>query len=166
MDEHMLKHQPEPFSVIPFALAGTHERPYCSQGFDLPVGSFMRTPYQAHIQYHTLLDNKCIMDFAALERTVALYLKVVKGWERNAYYVNTVQFCEPSLRKRGLYNTLGRLKNRALELTLTLHLLTNADGHHDLLDMAKRFGCNFREFEDNLNLYRRWAFGRAQEIMR
>jgi aminopeptidase-like protein len=152
MDEHMLKHQPEPFSAIPFALTRTDERPYCSPGFDVPVGNLMRTPYQTHMPYNTLLDNKSLMDFSALERTVALYLKVFKGWERNAYCVKNVQFCEPHLRKRGLYNTLGGLKNRAPELSSRLHLLTYADGHHDLLEIAKRFRCNLREFEDNLKL--------------
>ena len=92
------------------------------------------------------------MDFSALERTVALYLKVVKGWERNAYCVNKEQFCEPHLSKHRLYNTLGGPKDRALVLSSRLHLFANANGHHDLHDKAESFGCNLLEFEDNLNL--------------
>lgn len=152
MAEHMLSHQPEPFSVIPFSIGGSDERQYCSPGFDLPVGSLMRTPYQTYPEYHTSLDNKNLMDFAAVERTIQLYLNIVKGLERNAYYFNTVQFCEPHLDKRGLYNAVGGTKDRARELSLRLHLLNLADGHHDLLDIADRYGCNLLEFEENLTL--------------
>ena len=43
--EHVLKSKGAPFTVRDFSPYGYDERQYCSPGFNLPVGSFRRTPH-------------------------------------------------------------------------------------------------------------------------
>jgi len=63
--EHVLKYDNHSgFSIEPFSVGGSDERQYCSPGFNLPVASLMRTPYQRFSEYHTSLDNKDFISFS------------------------------------------------------------------------------------------------------
>src|SRR5439155_13572292 len=42
---HILKHSGQEHEVFDFSSYGYDERQFCSPGFDLPVGCFMRTPH-------------------------------------------------------------------------------------------------------------------------
>lgn len=124
---------------------GSDERQYCSQGFDLPVGSLMRSMYGTYPEYHTSADNKEFISFAAMEASVNKYLEVIEIMERNDFYVNTLPFCEPQLGKRGLYPTLGSQKTTANYVSTMMWLLNYCDGKHDLLDISERSGKTFAE---------------------
>ncbi len=87
--------------------AGSDERQYCSPGYDLPVGSLMRTPYGRYPEYHTSLDNKSFIDFSSLRASVEAYVAIVKKIESTALLKNTVMRGEPQLGRRGLYPSLG-----------------------------------------------------------
>jgi aminopeptidase-like protein len=140
--EHVLKHQREDYSVVNFAVGGSDERQYCSPGFNLPVGSLMRTSYQAYPEYHTSLDNKDFIDFNALERTVARYTDIARLLELNEKYENAVQFCEPQLGKRGLYPDSVNPDDARDELHKLLHFLSYADGKTDLIEIADERGIS------------------------
>lgn len=148
--EHVLEHSGKKYSVIDFAIGGSDERQYCSPGFNFPVGSLMRTMYQRYKEYHTSLDNKSFISFAAMEETVNMYFDIVKLHELNQNYLNAVQYCEPQLGKRGLYPELGGQKERAEKLSMRLHLLSWADGKTDLLTIANRFGKPALDFEETI----------------
>ena len=98
----------------------------------------MRTPYQKFKEYHTSLDNKSFISFAALEESVMAYKQIVTAFELNKKYLNKIQDCEPQLGKRGLYpSSVDPLFNRQ-ELHRMLHFLSYADGQTDLLTIAEK----------------------------
>src|SRR5207249_10013234 len=49
---HVLKHSGQRYNIEDFSPYGYDERQYCSPGFNLPVGCFMRTPHGKFPQYH------------------------------------------------------------------------------------------------------------------
>jgi len=147
---HVLKYQATPFEVIPFSVGGSDERQYCSPGFNLPVGSLTRSMYQRYKEYHTSLDNKSFISFAAMDRTCDVYFKIVEALEINDTYVSTVPFCEPQLGKRNLYpSSATPLQNREV-IHNRMHLLSYADGEHDLLDIANLRGRSIQNFSKDV----------------
>lgn len=135
--EHVLRHSQKKHSVIEFAVGGSDERQYCSPGFNMPVGSLMRTMYQRYQEYHTSLDNKDFISFAALEETVMMYFNMVRVFEMNDQYVNVISHGEPQLGKRGLYpSSINPVFNRE-ETHRLLHFLSFADGEKDLVEIAE-----------------------------
>ena len=135
--EHVLTYQHKQHSVIEFAVGGSDERQYCSPGFNLPVGSLMRTPYQRYPQYHTSLDDKNFISFQALAETVETYFDICRVLESNETFINQIAHCEPQLGKRGLYpSSVDPLFNRE-ETHRLLHFLSFADGEKDLIEIAE-----------------------------
>ena len=135
--EHVLKYHYPQHTVLEFAVGGSDERQYCSPGFNLPVGSLMRTPYQRYREYHTSLDNKSFISFQALAETIEAYQRICHVLERNKKYINQVPHCEPQLGRRGLYpSSVDPLFNRE-ETHRLLHFLSFADGKMDLMDIAE-----------------------------
>lgn len=139
--EHVLKHQPTSYKVIDFSPLGSDERQYCSPGFNLPVGSLMRSMYGTFAEYHTSLDNREFISFAAMAESVDTYYAIMTALDNNVRYKNNFPYGEPQLGKRGLYDTLGR--NTIPELSSAVFWLLNyADGEHDLLSIAEKSGLN------------------------
>ncbi|MBU3676551.1 MAG: DUF4910 domain-containing protein, partial [Chitinophagaceae bacterium] len=56
ISKHILNQLPLEWTDLEFSVGGSDERQFCSPGYNLPLGSFMRTPYQRYPQYHTSLD--------------------------------------------------------------------------------------------------------------
>ncbi len=134
--EHILQYSQKPHTIIDFSVGGSDERQYCSAGFNMPVGSLMRTPYQQFKEYHTSLDNEEFISFDALTETVDTYFQITQLIELNDCYRNKIEYCEPQLGKRGLYpNSVDPLFNRT-ELHRLLHFLSFADGNMDLMHIA------------------------------
>jgi len=130
-----------PHSVIPFDPGnGSDERHYCSPGFNLPVGSLMRTMYSRYPQYHTSDDNKDFISFAAMMDSVEAAFKIVTCIEENHVWKNTEPFGEPQLGPRGLYPTITSEKELDATVQAMMWLLNYADGEHDLLDIAEISG--------------------------
>lgn len=130
-----------PHKVIDFDPAdGSDERQYCSPGFNLPLGSLMRTVYAQYPEYHTSLDNKSFIRFDKLLETVEVYFEIAKLLERNPIYVNLNSHGEPQLGKRGLYPNLGGQKEIENEVRAIMWTLSFCDGHHGLLQIADRAG--------------------------
>lgn len=128
----------KPLRVRPFAPIGSDERQYCSPGFDLPVGSLMRTPYYEFEEYHTSADDLRFVTSAALDESLEMYLAVVEVLEMNSVrYVRSNPFCEPHLGKRGLYRREGGARVRRMEEAF-LWVLNYSDGNNSLLDISSR----------------------------
>jgi aminopeptidase-like protein len=137
--EHSLKHAGKPYKTLDFSPLGSDERQYCSPGFNLPVGSLMRSMYGTYPEYHTSLDNKSFISFEAMVESVGMYLRIMKTLESNRLYKNLFPHGEPQLGKRGLYETIGR--NTIPELSSAVFWLLNyADGENDLLWIADKSG--------------------------
>jgi aminopeptidase-like protein len=136
ISEHVLHHLAPNALIRDFAPNGSDERQYCSPGFNLPVGSLMRTPYYQHPYYHTSLDNKEFISFKALAETVIMYAKLAEAIELNDYYVNTQPYGEPQLGKRNLYPETISAEFKRDYLDTLLYLINFSDGEHSLLDIA------------------------------
>ena len=147
--EHVLKHETKDSKVIDFFCRGSDERQYCSPGFNLPVGSLMRTMYMAYKKYHTSGDDKSSISFAAMEKSVDVYFMLVEALEMNECFINTNPQCEPYLNRHGLYPQPGAARKPLEEtITRTLHLLTYADGERDLVNIADLKGESIFKFRE------------------
>lgn len=146
--KHLLAQSGQAHHVIPFAVGGSDERQYCSPGFNLPVGSIIRSRYQTYPEYHTSLDNKAFISFPHLEETVLFMGDVCQALDLNQHYVNRIPHCEPQLGKRGLYPDAVNPDDNRTQLHRLLHLLTWADGEHDLLAIADKRGESLLDYRD------------------
>jgi aminopeptidase-like protein len=140
---HVLEHSGEPFELLDFSPDGYDERQYCSPGFDLPVGCFMRTPHGRFPEYHTSADNLDLVRPAALADSLRKVLAAVSVLEGNATYVNLNPHCEPHLGRRGLRDSIGGRIDTSLGDLALLWVLNLSDGSHSLLDVAERSGIEF-----------------------
>jgi aminopeptidase-like protein len=144
---HVLRHSGQTFTIIDFFPYGYDERQYCSPGFDLPVGCFMRTPHSEYPEYHSSADN---LDFVKVESLVQSYgrcLEVFEVLEGSRTYMNQNPNCEPQLGRRGLYRTVaGQQEKQWTELAL-FWVLNASDGHHTLLDIAERADLPFGKIQ-------------------
>ena len=131
-----------PFEILDFSPYGYDERQFCSPGFDLPVGCFMRTPHGRFPEYHTSADNLEFVRPDALAHSFMSCLAILSALEHNRTYVNLNPKCEPQLGRRGLYRTVGGTNAGVSELAL-LWVLNLSDGQYSLLDIAERSGCSF-----------------------
>lgn len=158
--EHVLRHAGVPYDVLDFIPYGYDERQYCSPGFDLPVGCFMRTPNGKYPEYHTSADNVDFVSPTHLADSFARLLDLIAILEHDGAYVNLNPKCEPQLGKRGLYRATGGTDVPGYEMAL-LWVLNQSDGSNTLLDIAERAGLPFaaisRACDDllNANLLRR-----------
>jgi aminopeptidase-like protein len=139
----ILNETEENFEIIDFAPRGSDERQYCSPGFNLPVGSLMRTMYGVYPEYHTSSDNKEFVSFEAMEKSVNKFMDIVDLMEMNHKYVNQFPNCEPQLGKRGLYPSLSE-KNKAIEIDAMMWVLNYTDGKHDLIDIIEKSKIDYR----------------------
>ncbi|MBI4088149.1 DUF4910 domain-containing protein [Candidatus Kaiserbacteria bacterium] len=139
---HVLAHASRPHRIVDFFPSGSDERQYSSPGFNLPIGSLMRSMYDTFPEYHTSADNLDFVNGRNIAETLELYRRVIFVLERNERYKNTNPYGEPQLSKRGLYSLLGAqspdVSERALQWVLNF-----SDGRHSLLDIAERSGIDF-----------------------
>lgn len=140
---HVLKHYGQSYRIIDFFPYGYDERQYCSPGFNLPVGCFMRSPHGEYPEYHTSADNLEFVTPEALQDSLAILLKAMYVIENDAVLVSTNPYCEPQLGRRGLYRAIAGQKEGALQEMALLWVLNMADGHHTLLDMAEHADTPF-----------------------
>ncbi|MGK0278324.1 MAG: aminopeptidase-like protein [Litorivivens sp.] len=150
--EHVLNFEYPNHSIKPFAVGGSDERQYCSPGFNLPMGSIIRSQYQEYKEYHTSLDNKEFISFEAMKDTVEALTKFVTVLELNEKYEGVVQHCEPQLGKRGMYpDSVDPLFNREALHNL-MHFLSYADGKKDLIEIAEARNRSALVFTDAIKL--------------
>ena len=139
----VLKDSGEPFEVNDFSPYGYDERQFCSPGFNLPVGCFMRTPHGTFPEYHTSADNLDLIRPDCLGDSLSKCSSILQILENNRTYLNLNPKCEPQLGKRGLYGSVGGTTDgKARELAM-LWVLNLSDGHYSLLDIAEKSAISF-----------------------
>lgn len=138
--ECVLRSSATPFEVRDFSPYGYDERQYCSPGFDLPVGSFRRTPHGEYREYHTSADNLSFVSGAHLADTLGALLEVIDLIESDIAFRNLSPNCEPQLGRRGLLPAANDSAQMAL-----LWMLNLSDGSNSLLDIAERSRLPFAE---------------------
>jgi len=146
--ELTLSQNEKKYLIEDFFPTGSDERQYCSPGFDLPVGSLMRTRYGKYKEYHTSSDNKDFISFDKIEKSVNMYMEILYVLEGNRYYLNTKPYCEPQLGKRGLYPTLGSQKATTEFVNAMMWVLNLSDGANDLISISIRSGLKFNVIEE------------------
>jgi aminopeptidase-like protein len=140
---HVLKESGEPYEVLDFSPYGYDERQFCSPGFNLPVGCFMRTPHGKFPEYHTSADNLDFVRPQYMADSLTKLLEVIRILEGNQTYLNRNPKCEPQLGRRGLYGSIGGKADGKLAELAMLWILNLSDGRHSLLDIADQSGLNF-----------------------
>ena len=141
--QHVLARAATPHRITEFVPYGYDERQYCSPGFDLPVGCFMRSPNGEFPEYHTSADNPDFVTAGCLLESLERLTSVLEVLEGDRRYRNTNPKGEPQLGRRGLYNpTGGHSRLPGFEMAL-LWVLNYSDGNHSLLDIAERAGVPF-----------------------
>ena len=146
--QHVLANKNILSRCIDFDIGGSDERQYCSPGFNLPVGSLIRSVYHEYPEYHTSLDNKNFISFDAMLNSVETYFEIARVLELNDKYINTNPYGEPMLGKRGLYPSQGAQRERTDLLSNMLYLLNYADGEHDLIKIAEQKNKSVLEFAE------------------
>jgi aminopeptidase-like protein len=145
---HVLRHSACEHGIMEFSPYGYDERQFCSPGFNLPVGCFMRTPHGQFPEYHTSGDNLDFVRPSYLGHSLKTCLSVLQVLEANKKYLNRNPKCEPQLGKRGLYRSVGgQTDARTSELAM-LWVLNMSDGSKSLLDIAERSGLDFSLVND------------------
>jgi aminopeptidase-like protein len=131
--------------IWPFVPYGYDERQYCSPGFDLPIGCFMRSPGEAFPQYHTSADNLSFVRPEALADSLHVLKRIVSLIEHDAVWRNTSPYGEPQLGRRGLYSPIGnqQVRQAGYDQMSLLWVLNLSDGAHSLFDIAERSGQRF-----------------------
>lgn len=145
---HVLAARGAPHRIMPFSPWGYDERQYCSPGYDLPVGCFMRSPNGSFRQYHTSADNLDFVTPLALEQSLDVLLDVVGVLERDVVFERVDGRGEPQLGRRGLYRAISGQKDQAEAQMALLWVLNQADGRQSLLDIAERSGIAFDRVAD------------------
>jgi aminopeptidase-like protein len=141
--EQVLKDSGDQYRIIEFSPYGYDERQFCSPGFNLPVGCFMRTPYAEFREYHTSADNLQFVKPESLADSLSKCLSIIRVLEHDRTYVNQNPRGEPQLGKRGLYEAIGGGKEHRVKELALLWVLNLSDGACSLLEIARRSGLRF-----------------------
>jgi aminopeptidase-like protein len=140
---------------LEFSPYGNDERQYCSPGFNLPVGSLMRSVWETFPEYHTSADNLDFIQLLQLAGSLRVCAAICDVLENNRSFRNLNPYCEPQLGRRGLFRSMGgELGGQATgeEMMARLWVLNLSDGDHCLLDIAERSGISFPLISDAADL--------------
>ena len=129
-----------------FPDGGSDERQYCSPGFNLPVGSLMRTMYRDYAEYHTSMDDKNFIDFNAMSDTVGVYAKIMETLEQSEVWDRVDSRCEPQLSKHGLYPSLGTIDRE--QISAMMWVLNYSDGTREIAEIARLSGLSIDQISN------------------
>jgi aminopeptidase-like protein len=133
--------------ILPWDPWGGDERQFCSPGFNLPVGTLMRTPHGEFAGYHTSADSLELIRPDSLADAIARCLDLCDVLETNRRFLNLSPYGEPQLGRRGLYRSAGGAVSSPADEKAILWLLNLSDGEHSLLDIAKRAGISYKSLQ-------------------
>jgi len=140
---HVLKHTDRNFKSYTWLDRGSDERQYCAPGVDLPIATIMRSKYGEYPEYHTSLDDLCLVTPSGLEGGYKALKKAIEIIEKNTYpRINVLG--EPQLGKRGLYPTLSTKKS-GVKVRKMMDFISFCDGKHSLLEIAELINTPFHD---------------------
>ncbi len=141
--EHVLQHSQQEYEIMDFEPTGYDERQFCSPGFNLPVGCFMRTRNGYYPEYHTSADNLDLVQPESLADSLQKAVAIMETLEGDLTYRNQKPKCEARLDGLGLYSAYGDAQRPEELQQAALWLLNMSDGTMSLLDIAERSGLPF-----------------------
>lgn len=150
--EKVLEDSCEPYNIVDFFPVGSDERQFSSPGFQMEIGSLMRTMYTKFEEYHTSADNLEFINANSLEDSLKRYQDIVHVLEGNEVFASTNPKCEPQLGKRGLYSLLGAKKEENYDKNSMFWILNFSDGEHSLLEISKRSGIAFKKLRKTADI--------------
>ncbi len=159
--EQVLQESGEPFKILDFwPSGGADERQFSSPGFNIPVGSLMRTVYGTYGEYHTSADNLNFVNKESLANSFSKYFTVIHHLDNlewteikrdqqskkisknnDPVFINLYPKCEPQLGKRGLYHIIGGITNQGKSYQkggAFSWVLNFSDGFNSISDIEKR----------------------------
>ena len=146
---YVLKYSNSEHSIVDFYPYGSDERQFCSPGFNLPIGSLMRTPYRKFLEYHNSGDNLEFIKKESLGDSFSKYLESIWMFDKDEKFLNVNLKCEPQLGKRGIYRNTGIVRTdmntdeiEQRELAI-FWILNFSDGKNSLLDISEKSGIPF-----------------------
>ena len=145
--EKVLVDSGSPYEIINFFPFVSDERQFCSPGFNLPVGSLMRSVYGRFPEYHTSADNLDFVGPEYLADSFEKYMKVIFILENDAAYLNLNPKCEPQLEKKGLSSAIGGQKALAIDKQAIFWVLNLSDGANSLLDISIHSAISFERIK-------------------
>jgi len=167
----VLKNSGDDYKIMDYEPRGSDERQFCSPGFNLPVGSLLRTHPYYFTEYHTSADNTNFVQPKYLADSFLKYLNVFSKLEENfgkfnlknnkdlknekakkgQFFLNLKPKCEPKLDKIGLYRKVGggtdNTKNERIRTLIIFWILNYSDGKHSLQDISKKSGIDFDQIK-------------------
>ena len=143
--ETVLRDTGRPHRILPWEPWGGDERQFCSPGFDLPVGTLMRTPHGEFDGYHTSADSLDRIRPESLADAVETCLALVEVLETNRRCVNLSPYGEPQLGRRGLYRSAGGAVPTPDDERALLWVLNRSDGGASLLEIARGSGLPYAD---------------------
>lgn len=126
------------YKIIDFSPNGSDERQFSSPGFNLPIGSLVRTLYGLYPQYHTSDDNLDLVKSEFLADSFYRYKEIINILESDETLVNKNPKGEPRLGKWNLYPKVGGARSLGALQHAFFWLLSFSDGKNSLLDIAIR----------------------------
>jgi aminopeptidase-like protein len=129
--------------VLPWEPWGGDERQFCSPGFNLPLGTLMRTPHGEFAGYHSSADALERIRPESLAKAVDTCLELVEVLESNRSCTNLSPYGEPQLGRRGLYRSAGGAVATPDDERALLWVLNMSDGRCTLLDVARASGLSY-----------------------
>ena len=141
--EVVLRDSGAPHRVLPWEPWGGDERQFCAPGFDLPVGTLMRTPHGEFSGYHTSADDLSRIRPESLEGAVETVLSLVEVLETNRRCTNLSPYGEPQLGRRGLYRSAGGAVATPDDERALLWVLNLGEGERTLLEIARESGLSY-----------------------
>lgn len=145
--QKVLEDSEEEYEIIDFFPWGSDERQFCSPGFNLSVGSLMRTPYGRFKEYHTFADNLQFVKKEYLGHSFIKYVEILDVLENNNKYLRSNPMGEPQLSKRNLYRSDGGKKTATEVEKASFWVLNLSDGKSTLLDMSIQSQIKFKNIK-------------------
>ncbi len=144
--EEVLKNENIDYIKYPFDIHGSDERQFSSIGFRINMPLITKDKYYEYDYYHSSLDDLNYVSGKDINKTLNLYLKTIKTFEKESLYVNKLNFCEAMLSKYDLYPKLGAAqlpsKKVSSDKDIILWLLHLCDGKYSISQISKKIGVS------------------------